>query len=91
MRKRKTLCVKQLPFAAPLYPAAGSRKTTKDATLIGINVSRSLDLHTLYDGRVLIRSGARNRPLSGDEVRDLAGSKHTVEYETENVPGAKLR
>lgn len=58
-------------------------------TLIGIQVPRSMDLHSLYDGRVLVRSGTRNRPLSGDEIRDLASSKNTAEYETEPVPGAR--
>lgn len=58
-------------------------------TLVGIHVPRSLELHSLYDGRILIRSGTRNRPLSGEEVRDLANSKNTAEFETDIVPGAR--
>jgi ATP-dependent DNA helicase RecG len=74
----------------PPVPSRWQPEQLKGVTLIGISVSRSLNLHSLYDGRVLIRSGTRNRPLSGDEIRDLAGSRHTAEYETESVPGARL-
>ena len=59
------------------------------AVLVGINVPRSADLHSLDDGRVLIRSGAANRLLSGDEIRNLAASKNTAEFELELVPGAR--
>jgi ATP-dependent DNA helicase RecG len=74
----------------PPVPSRWQSIEAQSTTLIGINVARSLDLHSLYDGRVLIRSGSRNRPLSGDEIRDLANSKHTAEFETEVVPGAQV-
>ncbi len=73
----------------PPVPTHWQPTETRQGTFIGINVPRSPDLHTLEDGRILIRSGNRNRPLSGDEVRNLAASKHTAEYETEAVPGAR--
>ena len=82
LREAATLC-------RPPVPSEWQSVETQDGTLIGINVSRSLDLHSLYDGRVLIRSGTRNRPLSGSEIRDLANSKRTAELETEVVPGAQ--
>ncbi len=56
--------------------------------LIGIRVSRSPDLHSLEDGRVLVRSGAENRPLSGDEIRQLANSKTVGDFEEDTVAGA---
>ncbi|MCB9421653.1 MAG: hypothetical protein H6667_17745 [Ardenticatenaceae bacterium] len=46
---------------SPAIPAAGSRWKTGRDTLVGINVPRSQELHTMYDGRVLIRSGNWNR------------------------------
>ncbi|NLF01067.1 MAG: transcriptional regulator [Anaerolineales bacterium] len=52
-------------------------------------VNRSPELHSLSDGRVLIRTGSRNRPLSGDEVRQLAATKSTGDYEQEPAPGAR--
>lgn len=58
-------------------------------TLVGINVPRSTELHSLEDGRVLIRSGAANRPLAGEEIRNLAASKNSAEYELDLVPGAR--
>ncbi len=73
----------------PPIPSSWQTVETKQGHLIGVNVARSLDLHSLYDGRVLIRSGARNRTLSGDEIRDLAASRQTAEFETDVVPGAR--
>lgn len=72
----------------PPVPSEWQMTETEWGSLIGIRVARSLDLHSLYDGRVLIRSGSRNRPLSGDEIRDLAGSKQTADFETDVVAGA---
>src|SRR5690606_9449135 len=40
------------------------------------------------DGRVLIRAGARNRPLGGQEILKLASAKSTGDFESEVVPGA---
>lgn len=57
-------------------------------TLIGIRVRRSLDLHSLHDGRVVIRSGHHNRTLNGDEIRQLANSKTVGDFEEQSVPGA---
>ncbi|MCL4870004.1 MAG: putative DNA binding domain-containing protein [Anaerolineae bacterium] len=61
---------------------------TAQGMLIGIRVTRSNELHSLADGRVLIRSGANNRPLSGQEVHQLASTKDANDYETQPVPGA---
>ncbi len=73
----------------PPVPTTWQPVETRSGVLIGLHVPRSTELHALDDGRVLIRSGAQNRPLSGDEVRDLAASKNTAEYEMEIVPGAR--
>jgi ATP-dependent DNA helicase RecG len=73
----------------PPVPSSWQTVETAAGTLIGVQVARSLDLHTLYDGRVLIRSGAQNRALSGEEIRELAASRQTAEFETDIVPGAR--
>ncbi len=74
----------------PPVPSQWQLVDTAAGQLIGLNISRSLDLHSLYDGRVLVRSGSRNRALLGDEVLDLANSKQTAEFETSLVPGARM-
>ncbi|MCS7220640.1 MAG: ATP-binding protein [Anaerolineae bacterium] len=56
--------------------------------VVSIRVPRSTELHALADGRVLVRSGAENRPLSGDAIRQLAATKSSGEFEAEPVPGA---
>lgn len=53
-----------------------------------VRVARSPELHALDDGRVLIRAGAENRPLTGEQVRMLAATKSTGDFESEAVAGA---
>ncbi len=53
-----------------------------------LRVPRSLELHALTDGRVLIRSGTRNRPLGGQEILRLASAKNTGDFESETMIGA---
>lgn len=55
---------------------------------VAIVVARSPELHSLADGRVLVRAGAENRPLGGEEIRQLAATKGTGDFEAETVPGA---
>ncbi len=57
-------------------------------TVYAIRVPRSLELHSLSDGRMLIRSGTKNRPLGGQEIIRLASTKSTGEFEAELVPSA---
>jgi len=63
-------------------------KPRQTVHLYAIRVPRSIELHALTDGRVLIRSGARNRPLGGQEILRLASAKSTGDFEAETVPGA---
>ncbi|MBL8130888.1 MAG: putative DNA binding domain-containing protein [Anaerolineae bacterium] len=53
-----------------------------------VRVPRSIELHALTDGRVLIRDGMSGRPLGGQEILKLASAKSTGDYESEFVPGA---
>ncbi|GEM_PF-190954 len=71
----------------PVTPAAPAIPKPQPV-LYGVRIPRSIELHALNDGRVLIRSGARNRPLGGQEILRLASSKGTGEFEAEIVPGA---
>ncbi|MFQ5420891.1 MAG: ATP-binding protein [Anaerolineae bacterium] len=73
----------------PPVPTHWQPVDLKQGTLVGIQVPRSPDLHSLNDGRILIRSHTRNRPLVGDEVRHLAATKNSAEFETDVAPGAR--
>ncbi len=60
-----------------------------EGPVIAIHVPRSTELHSLDDGRVLIRTGTQNRPLSGEEIRQLAATKSSGDFESEPVIGAR--
>lgn len=72
------------PVRATLEPA------DEEGLRLAVHVPRSVDLHALADGRVLVRSGAENRALGGDEIRHLAATKASGDFEAEPVPGATL-
>lgn len=60
---------------------------TDKGTVYALRVPRSIELHALTDGRVLIRAEKINRPLGGQEILKLASAKSTGDYESEAVPG----
>jgi ATP-dependent DNA helicase RecG len=64
------------------------QEETSAGVIVMIRVPRSPELHSLDDGRVLIRAGGGNRPLRGDQIRQLAATKSSGDYEAEVVPGA---
>jgi ATP-dependent DNA helicase RecG len=53
-----------------------------------IRVERSGDLHTLEDGRVLLRRGVENAPAAGDEIERLLASRPVGDFELQPVAGA---
>jgi ATP-dependent DNA helicase RecG len=57
-------------------------------TAIALRVPRSTELHSLEDGRVLVRTHDGNQPLDGGKISQLAATKATGDFETEVVPGA---
>jgi ATP-dependent DNA helicase RecG len=63
------------------------QEETEAGIVVLIRVSRSPELHSLDDGRVLVRAGAHNRPLSGGQIRQLAATRSSGDYEAETVPG----
>ncbi len=72
----------------PLIPVEWQQTEARGAFVYTGHVRRSPELHTLADGRVLVRTGAENRPLSGEEVRQLATNRSVGDYEAEVVAGA---
>jgi len=72
------------PVAARWHQAAA-----EEGLAFAIVVARSPELHSLADGRVLVRAGTENRPLSGEQIRQLAATKSTGDFEAEPAPGAR--
>jgi ATP-dependent DNA helicase RecG len=64
------------------------RTETRAGQVVAILVPRSTDMHSLRDGRVLVRAGVENRPLVGDAIRQLAATKSSDDSEIESVPGS---
>ncbi len=55
---------------------------------VAITVQRSAELHSLADGRVLVRTHNGNEPLDGAKISHLAATKASGDFELETVPGA---
>ena len=72
----------------PIVVSQWQQIEMEEGAIVGIQVERSSELHSLEDGRVLIRSGTTNRLLSGSEISQLANSKSSADFEADNVPGA---
>jgi len=73
----------------PPVDARWHQAADEDGLAFAIVIARSPELHSLADGRVLVRAGAENRPLSGDQIRQLAATKSTGDFEAELAPGAR--
>ena len=73
----------------PPVEARWHQAAAEEGEAFAIVVVRSPELHSLADGRVLVRAGAENRPLSGDQIRQLAATKSTGDFEAEPAPGAR--
>ncbi|MCG3210858.1 MAG: hypothetical protein FOGNACKC_04493 [Anaerolineae bacterium] len=58
--------------------------------VVALKVARSPELHALSDGRVLVRSGALNKPPSGEVIRHLAATKSSGDFEAEPVANTTL-
>lgn len=57
---------------------------------VAITVSRSAQPHRTTDGRILVRSGARNRLLSPAEAQQMEAARGALTFEERPVPGATL-
>lgn len=75
----------------PLVHTEWNLEQVDGNTVVVLHVPRSTELHSLADGRVLMRSGAQNKALAGEAIRHLAASRSTGDFEAETVPGASLK
>lgn len=72
----------------PPIPVGWDEVELETGKVVAITVQRSPELHALQDGRVLVRKGAENRPLGGEEIRQLAATKSAGDFESQPVAGA---
>jgi len=72
----------------PPVHASWEHSEAPGGLVIAIHVPRSPDLHSLDDGRVLVRQGKENCPLGGESIRRLASSKESGRFEEQDVAGA---
>lgn len=77
-----------LAFCRPPMRTEWQQQETAAGSIVLLRVERSSDLHTLSDGRALMRHGAENRPIPPAELQILAANKSVGEYETEAVAGS---
>ncbi|MFN2110344.1 MAG: ATP-binding protein [Anaerolineae bacterium] len=75
-------------FCRPPVPVHWEQIETGGAFVFVGRVQRSVELHTLKDGRVIVRAGVENRALSGAQLQQIIASRSTGEYEAEPVAGA---
>ena len=69
----------------PVIPVGWEQFVVDAGAIFVVRVERSPELHALDDGRVLVRAGAENRPLTGEQVRMLAATKSAGDFESEAV------
>jgi ATP-dependent DNA helicase RecG len=72
----------------PPVPTAWQQEQVAGGVVVVLRVDRSSEIHTLWDGRVLIRKGVENRPAEGAEISQLTFNRPAGDFETQPVPGA---
>ena len=65
-----------------------SHQETAGGTVVVLNVARGVELHSLWDGRVLVRRGRENRLLERGDVEQLMSARPAGEFELQPVAGA---
>ncbi len=56
--------------------------------VVCLRVERSSHVHSLWDGRVVVRKGAENRPLEGNDFDQLMTTRPSGDFEVQDVAGA---
>jgi ATP-dependent DNA helicase RecG len=72
----------------PVRTSDWRQEPVSGGIVVVVRVDRSGELHTLADGRVLVRRGVENVPVEGPEIERLLASRSGGDYELEPVPGA---
>lgn len=77
-----------LALCRPLVATEWQQFEDRAGLAVAIIAPRSTELHSLADGRVLVRTHAGNEPLDGAKISHLAATKASGDFEMETVAGA---
>ena len=66
-----------------------SHQQVAGGTIVILRVDRSPEMHSLWDGRVVVRKGMENRPAEGADIDLLAANRPQGDFELQEVAGAK--
>jgi ATP-dependent DNA helicase RecG len=77
-----------LRLCKPPMRTEWSAETTPEGSVVLLRVPRSGQIHSMADGRVLVRRGADNQVLTGEEFDALAATRPVGDFELEGVAGS---
>jgi ATP-dependent DNA helicase RecG len=78
-----------LRLCKPPMRTEWSSETIEGGAVIMLRLERSPQLHSLADGRVVVRRGVENHTVEGEEFDQLLASRPMGEYELQPVAGAQ--
>jgi ATP-dependent DNA helicase RecG len=78
-----------LRLCRPPVRTEWDQRQVAGGTVVLLRVARGSELHTLWDGRVMMRKGSENLPVSGPEIEQLVASRPVGDFELQEVAGAK--
>lgn len=86
----EALLVRAQSLCRPPVSAGWRTLELAGGQIVAVSVSRSAQAHQLTDGRILVRSGPRNRVLTSAEARQMESSRGSGNYEEQPAPGATM-
>ncbi len=78
-----------LRLCRPPMRTEWSSETVAGGVVVMLRLERSPQLHSLADGRVLVRRGSENHLVEGEEIEQLVAARPGGEFELQGVPGAQ--
>lgn len=78
-----------LRLCRPPVPTEWRSEAVPGGSVVLLRVDRSGQLHSLADGRVIVRRGAENHALQGEEFDHLAAARPAGDFELQTVAGAR--
>lgn len=82
LRKAERMC------RPPVRTSDWQNHAVSGGAVVVVRVDRSGDMHTLEDGRVLVRRGTDNAPIESGDVDRLLAARPSGEFELQPVAGA---